>query len=255
MHGRSNPRIVWTNHFAIDRVREPVTENYPSLTSVGLPSYLAANGVDRMPTIQMSGSQPWTNLYDQCCTDTNFAHTLYSYSSQLLISKGSHLITMGGEQRIFFNNFFQPPNPTGLFNFTDDVTSDSPNSGAEDGTQGNPFASLLFGYPDNGSGLNIFPAVANKSKETGFYFQDDWKVTPKLTLNLGLRYEWSTPYTERFNHLQFSNFSGNSGMNIDLSSGNAPLTDGNGNPLSFGLQSLGVGQKRLIGTTLSQHFS
>src|SRR6185437_11677367 len=149
-----------------------------------------------------------------------------------------------------FNNFFQPPNPTGLFNFTDDVTSDSPNSGAEDGTQGNPFASLLFGYPDNGSGLNIFPAVANKSKETGFYFQDDWKVTPKLTLNLGLRYEWSTPYTERFNHLQFSNFSGNSGMNIDLSSGNAPLTDGNGNPLSFGLQSLGVGQKQLIGTTL-----
>jgi hypothetical protein len=252
-----NPRIVWTNHFAIDRVREPVTENYPSLTSVGLPSYLAANGVDRMPTIQMSGSQPWTNLFDQCCTDTNFAHTLYSYSSQLLISKGSHLITMGGEQRIFFNNFFQPPNPTGLFNFTDDVTSASPNSGAgcppvgtDCGTQGNPFASLLFGYPDNDSGLNIFPAVANKSKETGFYFQDDWKVTPKLTLNLGLRYEWSTPYTERFNHVQFSNFSGDSGMNIDLSSGNAPLTDGNGDPLSFGLQSLGLGQKQLIGTTL-----
>ena len=67
-----------------------------------------------MPTIQMSGAQPWTNLYDQCCVNTTFAHSLYSYSSQLLISKGSHLMTMGGEQRIFFNNFFQPPNPTGL---------------------------------------------------------------------------------------------------------------------------------------------
>jgi hypothetical protein len=241
-----NPRVVWTNHFTVDRVREPVTENYPSLTSVGLPSYLSANaGVDRMPTMQMSGSQPWTSLYDQCCTDTNFAHTLYSYSSQLLISKGSHLIRMGGEQRIFFNNFFQPPNPTGLFNFTDDVTSASPNSGAgcppvgtDCGTQGNPFASLLFGYPDNGSTINIFPAVANKSKETGLYIQDDWKVNSKLTLNLGLRYEWSTPYTERSNRIEFSNFSADTGMNIDLSAGDPTL------------QSLGLGPKQLIGTTL-----
>lgn len=253
-----NPRIVWTNRFAVDRVWEKETDDYPTLTSVGLPSYLAANsGVDRMPTIQMSGAQPWTSLYDQCCVNTTFAHTLYSYSSQLLISKGSHLMTMGGEQRIFFNNFFQPPNPTGLFNFTDDVTSGSPNSGAgcppvgpTCGSQGNPFASLLFGYPDNSSVINVYPSVANKSKETGFYFQDNWKVTPKLTLNLGLRYEWSTPYTERLNRIEFSNFTGNSGMNIDLSSGNAQLTDGNGNPLNFGLQSLGLGQKQLIGTTL-----
>ncbi|HZR67148.1 MAG TPA: carboxypeptidase-like regulatory domain-containing protein [Terriglobales bacterium] len=258
-----NPRVVWTNHFAIDRVREPVTENYPTLTSVGLPSYLAANsGIDRMPTIGMCApdggcSQPWSSLYDQCCTDTNFAHTLYSYSSQLLISHGSHLMTMGGEQRVFFNNFFQPPNPTGLFNFTDDVTSGSPNSGAgcppvgpACGSQGNPFASLLFGYPDNGSSLNIYPAVANKSIETGFYFQDDWKVNSKLTLNLGMRYEWSTPYTERSNRIEFSDFTGDSGMNIDLSSGNQLVQDANGNTLNFGLQALGVGPKQLVGTTL-----
>jgi hypothetical protein len=59
--------------------------------------------------------------------------------------------------------------------------------------------------------------VANKSKETAFYFQDDWKVTPKFTLNLGLRYEWSTPYTERNNLLQFSNFSGDSGIAVPIS--------------------------------------
>jgi hypothetical protein len=229
-----NPRTIWTNHFAVDRAKQPETTNIPSLASAGLPSLLNANGIDRMPTIQMTGASPWSSLYDQCCINTNFAHTLYSYSSQVVISKGSHLIKMGGEQRIFFNNFFQPPYPTGLLNFTDFVTSPFPNSETDinGNPTGNPFASLLFGYADNIDGgangtsvINIYPAVATKSKETGFYFQDDWKVNSKLTLNLGLRYEWSTPYTERNNRIEFSDFSGASGMSIDLSSG-GQVSDG-----------------------------
>ena len=72
---------------------------------------------------------------------------------------------------------------------------------------------FCLGYGDYG-GIAIYPAVENKSKETGFYAQDDWRVTSKLTLNLGLRYEWSTPYTERNNLLQFSNFTGNSGVTV-----------------------------------------
>ena len=234
-----NPRMVWSARFAVDRVSQDETTNLPSLTTVGLPTVLEANGIDRMPTIQMSGASPWTSLYDQCCLNTTFAHTLLSYSSQLVITRGAHLMKFGGEQRVFYNNFFQPPNPTGLFNFTDDVTSQIPNSGAGGGTQGNPFASLLFGYADNSSVINIYPAVANKSKETGFYFQDDWKVNSKLTLNLGLRYEWSTPYNERHNLIQFSNFAGNSGMSIDLSAGGANL------PVDPNL-----GTAQLIGTTL-----
>jgi hypothetical protein len=233
-----SPRIVWTSRFAVDRVVQPETTNIPSLTSVGLPTVLEANGVDRMPTIEMSGNYPWISLYDQCCVNTNFAHTLYSYSSQLIVTKGTHLMKFGGEQRIFFNNFWQPPNPTGFFNFTDDITSQFPNSGAVSAsgvTQGNPFASLLFGYGDDSSYINIYPSVANKSKETGLYFQDDWRVNSKLTVNLGLRYEWSTPYTERHNQIEFSDFAGASGITIDLSSGG--LTPG-------------LGSKQLNGITL-----
>ena len=58
--------------------------------------------------------------------------------------------------------------------------------------------------------------MANKSKETAFYFQDDWKVTSKLTLNLGLRYEWSTPYSERNNQIQFSDFTGDTGIAVPI---------------------------------------
>jgi hypothetical protein len=212
------PTLLWTTRFAIDRAKQTETSaGLPAFSSVGFPSVLGqGNQVERMPTIQMQGALGQTSLWDQCCLDTRFAHTLYSYSSAMQWVHGKHLLKFGGEQRLFYNNFWQPNYPTGLFNFTDDVTSQFPNSGAGGGTQGNPFASLLFGFPDNQSTINITPSVANKSKETAFYVQDDWKVTPRLTLNLGLRYEWSTPYMERHNLLQFSDFSGNSGLSISL---------------------------------------
>ena len=154
---------------------------------------------------------PWTSLYDQCCVDTKFAHTLYSYSSALSWVHGKHNFKFGGEQRLFFNNFQQPPYPTGYFHFSQDVTENV--IGAFNPDQGNPFADILVGYGDYG-GIAIYPAVENKSKETGFYAQDDWRITSKLTLNLGLRYEWSTPYTERNNLIQFSNFTGNSSVTV-----------------------------------------
>jgi hypothetical protein len=231
-----NPRIVWTNHVAVDRVHEVSTSGIPSISKFnaslpsgvqGLPAvFQQANGVDQMPTFDMAGASPWTDLFDQCCINTTFAHTLYSYSSQIVISKGSHLLKFGGEQRLFYNNFFQPPNPNGLFTFTDYVTSPTPNSDTDalDNQTGNPFASLLFGYADNinaSSYIIVTPSVANRSAETGFYFQDDWKVSSKFTLNLGVRYQWSTPYDERHNRIEFSNFTADTGVNINLSASNS----------------------------------
>ena len=83
--------------------------------------------------------------------------------------------------------------------------------------EGDSFAGLLLGYGDPAtSSLTVAHSVANKSKETAFYFQDDWKVTSKLTLNLGLRYEWSTPYNERNNQIQFSDFTGDTGIAVPI---------------------------------------
>jgi hypothetical protein len=256
-----NPHIIWTSHFAIDRVHELETPSIPTISgfNASLPSGVQlspileqANGIDRMPAIYMSsGGQtaPWTDLYDQCCANTTFAHTLYSYSSQFVASKGSHLMKFGGEQRLFYNNFFQPNDPTGTFNFTDYVTSPTPNNDADanGNATGNPFASTLFGYADNinpipniNTSLEVLPAVANKSIETAFYFQDDWKVTPKVTVNLGIRYEWSTPYDERYNRIQFSNFTAPNGVTLDTTVAQATLS------------SVGVSfpaSEQLIGTT------
>ncbi|MBZ5623750.1 MAG: carboxypeptidase regulatory-like domain-containing protein, partial [Acidobacteriia bacterium] len=210
-----SPTKLWTSRISVDRVHAPgISNNYPTLDSVGLSPVLATNGLTRMATINVDADM--TNLFDQCCVDTHFAHTLVSYSSALQWAKGAHSVTFGGEQRVFFNYFWQPDNPTGIFDFFRDVTTSAPNASLGDiNNEGNPFATILTGYAYDAS-LHIVPAVADKSKETAFYVQDNWKVTPKLTVNLGLRYEWSTPYTERYNRLSFSNFTEDTGINIPL---------------------------------------
>lgn len=208
------PTILWTSRFSVDRVHAPgQSNNYPTLSDVGLPSILAANGLDRVPTLNVGDG--FLSLYSQCCVDTAFAHTLYSYSSMLQWVKGAHSLKFGGEQRQFFNNFQQPDYPTGNFDFSRDVTTSQPNAGLGDNGEGNPFATMLTGFAYSGV-LHIVPAVADKSVETAFFVQDDWKVTPRLTVNLGLRYEWSTPYTERYNRLQFSDFSSQTGFNVPV---------------------------------------
>ena len=208
-----SPTILYTGRIGVDFVNSPSVSKYPNLTSVGFPSYLINNGLTRMPSIEFANG-PYTNIFDQCCTDTNFTHTLITYSSALSWVKGEHSIKFGGEQRQFFNNFWQPSNPTGLFSFDQDATNQTPYNG--DPTQGDAFASLMLGYGSaNGqSFLQAIPPVADKSKETGFYVQDDWKVNSKLTVNLGLRYEWSTPYSERYNRSTFSDFTGDSGVTV-----------------------------------------
>jgi hypothetical protein len=215
------PTMLWTSRLSEDRVVAPgQTNNYPTLSDVGLPPILSSNGLTRIPSICVNDNcnedSGFLSIYTQCCVDTHFAHTLTSYSSQLQWVKGRHSIKIGGEQRAFLNNFWQPNYPTGTFNFSRDVTASMPGQGlGESNGEGNPFATILTGFADNqNTQLNIVPAVADESKETGFYVQDDWKVNPKLTINLGLRYEWSTPYSERYNRLQFSNFTGSTGISI-----------------------------------------
>jgi len=93
-------------------------------------------------------------------------------------------------------------NPRGLMTYT--------------GSGTDPFAEFVLGEPAaNVSYINIpRPPMDVYNWEQGFFVQDDWKVTPRLTLNLGLRYELITPFIE--NHDLLANFDPNF---IDTSSG------------------------------------
>jgi hypothetical protein len=185
---------LWISHFGVDRVAQPSFSKTPDPTSFGFPASLDQNGISRMPAILPNSNGDYsrfTPLFSQCCVDTKFAHTLLNYSSAFSWTHGRHSIKFGGEQRLFYNNFFQPNYPTGLFSFDPTVSSSTPYD-TNNGTEGNSFANILIGYGDTG-GITVSRAVADLSRETAFYGLDNWKLTPKLTLNLGLRYEWSSP--------------------------------------------------------------
>jgi hypothetical protein len=219
-----NPSLIWVNRVTLTRFNTPesVTQTVNALningTGVGFPSSLIKNAfynAAAFPSIGFDEGYQGLNT-DACCTVTKETDTQWSFSSMITKDYRMHIIKFGGERRIYLNNFFQPSNTAGNFFFGEGVTAQNVlgGSGANGFEDGNDLSSLLINFPDNGSVLGEVPAVANKSMESSFFVQDDWRVTPKLSLNLGLRYEWSTPYTERFNRNQFTCFTCDSGIYV-----------------------------------------
>src|SRR4029077_16594527 len=72
------------------------------------------------------------------------------------------------------------------------------NSAGASGSIGQSVAELLLGLPDSGS-ITRQSDYIEQPGSWGMFVQDDWKVSPKLTLNLGVRYEFETPLHERYN--------------------------------------------------------
>ncbi len=106
-----------------------------------------------------------------------------------------HDFSFGYMEAFLQNNGTGPANTS--FSFQPDYTSQFQGTNVINGP-GYGFASLLIGTPDSGSTANAFH-TAPEDRYVGFYFQDNWKPTRNVTLNLGLRYEWQSPFTERHN--------------------------------------------------------
>ncbi len=108
----------------------------------------------------------------------------YNYIENMTWTKGSHTMKWGVDYlHILFNSFFTS-NGRGAFAFQNTFT-------------GNSVADLLLGLPQSATrnpGTPFHNAIADNY---GFYFQDDWKVTPKFTINYGLRWELDLPLRER----------------------------------------------------------
>jgi len=116
---------------------------------------------------------------------------------------GKHTLKIGGVWEKLFVNFTQLGSPAGQYAFGSGYTQQNASAGTST-TQGNGFATFLIGLPsNNGNDLQFTYSAATASTYSGVYFQDDFKVTRKLTLNLGVRYDVDTPRTERYNRLSY----------------------------------------------------
>ncbi|MBO0910338.1 MAG: TonB-dependent receptor, partial [Acidobacteria bacterium] len=118
----------------------------------------------------------------------------YVLSDNVTWVKGRHTMKYGAEIRREEFTIFQPAAPRGTEDFGTTLTDNPQNPG----TGGSGFASFLVGLTDGGS-INSLHNVDYFRPLYSFYAQDDMKVTPKLTLNLGLRYELFTTVKERHN--------------------------------------------------------
>lgn len=115
---------------------------------------------------------------------------------------GRHTLKFGGEYRVDRHNYLQTNTPVGNFNFDSGFTQVNPtNSTLPNGqVTGSAFASFLLGY-GTGSGQQYVNPVAAQQKYPALYAEDQFKVSSKFTLNLGIRWEGNDPYTERFNRI------------------------------------------------------
>ena len=138
---------------------------------------------------------------------------------------GGHTFKVGFEGRLHRVGVAEFDNQ-GVFGFSATMTQ-GPNPNTASATAGNGWASLLLGAGSSGNNLiQNFKNVATQNMYAAWYFQDDWRVTSKLTLNLGIRYDFDTPRTERYNRTNY--------FDPDVAS---PL----GNGARGGLQFVGVG--------------
>ncbi|HEY2011909.1 MAG TPA: carboxypeptidase regulatory-like domain-containing protein, partial [Bryobacteraceae bacterium] len=176
--------------------------DFSPVTTLGLPQYILTSGFVATPNITFgNGYQAVSsqNLGSQTFSILHYPLDTHDVLASLDKIKGQHELKFGWEGRMHRISFLQVGYPEGQFNFTQTGTSQTPAGG----TGGDPLASLLIGFPNGGSGYGVDVAVTTQNFAHAWYFQDNWRVTNRLTLNLGMRYELTLPRTERYNRMSW----------------------------------------------------
>ncbi len=159
-----------------------------ALTSLSTDPKLAT-----FPNVTFSSFQGFGNWETGDGANTSLLHSLNGTVSTL---KGAHSMKYGWDLRLhrnFQNRFPFDVSPSLSFSptYTQGISTGFASAIGQD------LASFLYGVPTGGS-MQRTASFADQDIYTGAFFQDDWKITPKLTVNLGIRVEHETPVTERF---------------------------------------------------------
>ena len=151
-----------------------------------------------------------------------------SVNENITLVRKKHNLTFGAGYRRLQQNPTNYANARGSFSFSGLVTSGLDASGNPLAHTGFDFADFLLGYPQSSSLQFGAKSDYFRSWNSNGFVQDDWRIRPNLSLNLGIRYEYFSPYTELFGRM----------ANLDLNSSitaAAVVTPGLAGPFSGSL--------------------
>ncbi len=184
---------VWTPTLVMDLnmgffrnvvLRNPPGSGLNAAQTLGITSL----PLDQMPQLTSPG---FSNIGSD--TNTNQVNITNTYAPYGSVTKtyGPHTFKVGASLRKNqFNSYNPASSPEGTLAFDGSVTNQ--------GNAGNPttgLADFLLGKIKTGSYEQPMPATGRRNYNIGIFAQDDWKILPKLTLNVGLRWEYESPLT------------------------------------------------------------
>ncbi|PYV86287.1 MAG: hypothetical protein DMG05_20170, partial [Acidobacteria bacterium] len=198
-----NLSLGFARNFGDSKGILPDFPDFDPIKDLGVPEYMGRSGIPSTPAIYISnyaaagplhsiGSQAWGILRQGPET-----HHLLGSLSRV---QGRHDLKFGAEGRMHRISFVQPGAPAGVLDYEFNSTSQLPWSGG-----GDSMASFLtgVGVPGGWGEYEVPAFVSTQSFQYAWFVQDNWRVNDKLTLNLGLRYDLTTPRTERYNRMSY----------------------------------------------------
>lgn len=198
--------MVRASFSRLSNFRGPISQGF-DMTELGFPPGLAKllGPPAAFPAIDIPGYTVSSSVANNARTGTlgetgliAFGMNNYALEANITKTAGRHTLKVGGEFRVVQFNTLQSGDASNDFSFSSLFTQ-GPNPAQSSTVAGDALATFLFGIP--GGSDTPSPALAMQTRYYAGFAQDEWKVTSNFTLNLGLRYEYESPRTERFNQL------------------------------------------------------
>ena len=203
-----SPSLVNTASYGFTRIWIPILSNtasgdYP--VKAGLTGLPPGNASLQFPAINFSGPNAPINW--ATTGPFNEAENNFTFSDNLQWVRGRHVLTFGAQVQWLEDN--RTPADTGSnasFTFANNETAGFSPTGALVGTTGNAYASYLLGAVDASTVTqNAVVEYGARYFDASGFVQDDWNVNSRLTLNLGVRYDYLGPNHEVLNRMSFLN--------------------------------------------------